>query len=241
MNKAESELNQSLKVFCKTMRVSKYFVEQWLTLYQRHQFITDDQEDTQNNTNDPQTKDYVTKNDDGDSLKLTQKNDNNIITILVEPKKNPVRKSSSVNINNKDKEKIYLTENNEYRYKRNVTYTMKLEIAAKQDFQCKDCQEKLDETMQIDHRLALCFGGNNERPNLAAVCAKCHIRKTNREREEARLKRQLAQGKFKSKYKLKRNITILSDNTPRNSVDLPDPGVIKVKKQTLNVSPYFCP
>jgi 5-methylcytosine-specific restriction endonuclease McrA len=81
------------------------------------------------------------------------------------------------------------------RFKRDVTHTMKMEVAAKQHWKCKHCMDELDETMEIDHIIALCVGGTNEITNLAALCAKCHRRKTNKERSDARLQRKSAKTK----------------------------------------------
>ena len=66
--------------------------------------------------------------------------------------------------------------------KRNVSGLMKKKIAASQEWKCGECKGLLDETYEVDHKLALFQGGTNEPDNLVALCPNCHRHKTVEER-----------------------------------------------------------
>lgn len=66
--------------------------------------------------------------------------------------------------------------------KRNVTNLMKKKVAADQKWICGNCQTTLDETFEVDHRVALFQGGTNDMSNLVALCPNCHRKKTMAER-----------------------------------------------------------
>ncbi len=66
--------------------------------------------------------------------------------------------------------------------KRNVTNLMKKKVAADQQWKCGNCQATLDETFEVDHKVALFQGGSNEMSNLVALCPHCHRKKTVAER-----------------------------------------------------------
>lgn len=66
--------------------------------------------------------------------------------------------------------------------KRNVTGLMKKRVAASQSWKCGTCNSTLDETYEVDHRLALFNGGSNDMSNLVALCPGCHRKKTVEER-----------------------------------------------------------
>ena len=66
--------------------------------------------------------------------------------------------------------------------KRNVTGLMKKKVAASQSWKCGNCAATLDETYEVDHKLALYKGGSNEPDNLVALCPHCHRKKTVEER-----------------------------------------------------------
>jgi len=68
------------------------------------------------------------------------------------------------------------------REKRNVTGLMKKKVAASQEWKCGNCSKTLDETYEVDHKLALYKGGSNEPDNLVALCPHCHRKKTVEER-----------------------------------------------------------
>jgi hypothetical protein len=68
------------------------------------------------------------------------------------------------------------------REKRNVTGLMKKKVAASQGWKCGNCKVTLDETYEVDHKLALFNGGSNDESNLVALCPHCHRKKTVQER-----------------------------------------------------------
>jgi hypothetical protein len=70
----------------------------------------------------------------------------------------------------------------ETREKRNVSGLLKKKIAASQEWKCGSCAALLDETYEVDHKLALFQGGTNEPDNLVALCPNCHRHKTVEER-----------------------------------------------------------
>ena len=68
------------------------------------------------------------------------------------------------------------------REKRHVTGLMKKKVAAGQQWKCGACHATLDETFEVDHKVALFNGGSNEESNLLALCPHCHRKKTVAER-----------------------------------------------------------
>lgn len=66
--------------------------------------------------------------------------------------------------------------------KRAVSNLMKKKVAADQAWKCGACQETLDESYEVDHKLALYKGGTNDITNLVALCRNCHGKKTMAER-----------------------------------------------------------
>jgi HNH endonuclease len=66
--------------------------------------------------------------------------------------------------------------------KRNVTGLTKKRVAASQEWRCGACKELLDETYEVDHKVALFNGGTNDPANLVALCPHCHRKKTVDER-----------------------------------------------------------
>ena len=69
--------------------------------------------------------------------------------------------------------------------KRSVTNLMKKKVAADQQWKCGGCGETLDESYEVDHKLALYKGGSNDAANLVALCRNCHGKKTMAERLES--------------------------------------------------------
>ena len=61
---------------------------------------------------------------------------------------------------------------------RNVTMLMKKKIASDQQWRCGHCLNLLDESYEVDHKLALFLGGSNDQSNLIALCRNCHGKKT---------------------------------------------------------------
>jgi hypothetical protein len=62
--------------------------------------------------------------------------------------------------------------------KRSVSETKKKFIAANQNWICKDCNKQLPAWFEVDHVIALHYGGSNEIDNLVALCRDCHGKKT---------------------------------------------------------------
>ena len=62
--------------------------------------------------------------------------------------------------------------------KRSVSETKKKYVASSQDWKCGHCQNQLDHTFEIDHRIRLEYGGGNDVQNLIALCRNCHGKKT---------------------------------------------------------------
>ena len=62
--------------------------------------------------------------------------------------------------------------------KRSVSETKKKYVAANQDWKCGHCDNQLDHTFEIDHKIRLEYGGGNDVQNLIALCRNCHGKKT---------------------------------------------------------------
>jgi hypothetical protein len=62
--------------------------------------------------------------------------------------------------------------------KRNVTERTKKIVASNQQWKCLHCNSILDYTYEIDHKIPLYKGGNNDINNLQALCRNCHGKKT---------------------------------------------------------------
>lgn len=62
--------------------------------------------------------------------------------------------------------------------KRSVSETKKKYVAASQDWKCGHCTSQLDHTFEIDHKIRLEYGGDNDVQNLIALCRNCHGKKT---------------------------------------------------------------
>lgn len=62
--------------------------------------------------------------------------------------------------------------------KRSVSETKKKYVAANQGWKCGHCDNQLDHTFEIDHKLRLEYGGGNDVNNLIALCRNCHGKKT---------------------------------------------------------------
>jgi hypothetical protein len=62
--------------------------------------------------------------------------------------------------------------------KRSVSETKKKYVASSQDWKCQHCQSQLDHTFEIDHKIRLEYGGDNDVQNLVALCRNCHGKKT---------------------------------------------------------------
>jgi predicted restriction endonuclease len=71
--------------------------------------------------------------------------------------------------------------NHTRQHKRVVSETKKKYVASRQDWKCGICQTQLDHTFEIDHKIRLEYGGDNEVTNLIALCRNCHGQKTAKE------------------------------------------------------------
>ena len=69
--------------------------------------------------------------------------------------------------------------------KRSVSETKKKYVASRQDWKCGSCNNQLDHTFEIDHRIRLEYGGGNDVQNLVALCRNCHGKKTAKENMES--------------------------------------------------------
>lgn len=65
----------------------------------------------------------------------------------------------------------------ERQHKRSVSETKKKYVASSQNWTCKNCQEKLEATFEVDHVIELQDGGTNDIDNLVALCRNCHGKK----------------------------------------------------------------
>ena len=62
--------------------------------------------------------------------------------------------------------------------KRSVSETKKKYVASQQEWKCGHCTCQLDHTFEIDHKIRLEYGGDNDVQNLIALCRNCHGKKT---------------------------------------------------------------
>ena len=62
--------------------------------------------------------------------------------------------------------------------KRSVSESKKKYVAASQNWKCGKCQKILDASFEIDHKVELQHGGDNNVTNLEALCRNCHGQKT---------------------------------------------------------------
>ena len=62
--------------------------------------------------------------------------------------------------------------------KRRVSETIKKVVAANQQWHCNMCKNMLDASYEVDHKVPLYKGGDNNVNNLQALCRNCHGKKT---------------------------------------------------------------
>ena len=65
-----------------------------------------------------------------------------------------------------------------HKKKRNVSQNIKKFVASNQKWRCNMCNNLLDATYEIDHKIPLFKNGTNELNNLQALCRNCHGKKT---------------------------------------------------------------
>ena len=92
-------------------------------------------------------------------------------------KLNGLRSGSNVNINVTPQMKRMMKSGGGTT-KRCVSETKKKYVAAEQNWKCKKCNNMLNHTFEIDHKIDLQYGGTNEVGNLEALCKNCHALKT---------------------------------------------------------------
>jgi len=62
--------------------------------------------------------------------------------------------------------------------KRSVSETKKKYVASMQNWKCGKCNQQLNHTFEIDHKVRLEYDGSNNVDNLIALCRNCHGEKT---------------------------------------------------------------
>ena len=62
--------------------------------------------------------------------------------------------------------------------KRSVSETKKKYVASSQSWKCGYCNNQLDASFEVDHKIDLQDGGSNHVDNLIACCRNCHGKKT---------------------------------------------------------------
>ena len=83
-----------------------------------------------------------------------------------------VKKNSILN------DKLNNYKSNNVKIKRNVNESVKKFIASNQQWKCKNCNNLLDFSYEIDHIIPLYKNGTNDLNNLQALCRNCHGKKT---------------------------------------------------------------
>jgi 5-methylcytosine-specific restriction endonuclease McrA len=82
------------------------------------------------------------------------------------------------NSNDEQEPSFPLKSNSTSSTKRSVSETKKKFVAANQEWKCGHCNNQLDHTYEIDHKVRLEYGGGNDVDNLVALCRNCHGKKT---------------------------------------------------------------
>ena len=59
--------------------------------------------------------------------------------------------------------------------RRKIKSSIRKEIVDKQSNKCRKCNNPLNQYFQIDHIVAIQFGGTDEMDNLQALCSNCHL------------------------------------------------------------------
>lgn len=63
-------------------------------------------------------------------------------------------------------------------YRSKISHSTRQYILERQENRCGDCKINLGAYFQIDHIMALQFGGDNSLTNLMALCCECHAKKS---------------------------------------------------------------
>ena len=67
------------------------------------------------------------------------------------------------------------------RKRHNISKYIKQQIVDNQEHKCGDCKNELSEYFQLDHIIALQFGGTDDESNLMVLCCECHAKKSIKE------------------------------------------------------------
>ena len=97
--------------------------------------------------------------------------------------------------------------------RRKIKSSIRKEIVDKQSNKCRKCYNPLNQYFQIDHIVAIQFGGTDEMDNLQALCSNCHLEKScieNKVRDEIRV----AISNIISKYANQSHTTNLTEEIP---------------------------
>jgi len=87
-----------------------------------------------------------------------------------------------------------------------INKEMRKEVVKKQENRCGECKEELSLYFQIDHIIAIQFGGTNDETNLMALCCECHAIKSIAENQC----RQQIQDAIKNILREKQEYSVLS-------------------------------
>jgi 5-methylcytosine-specific restriction endonuclease McrA len=60
----------------------------------------------------------------------------------------------------------------------NISPKIRIQIREKQNNACGICKKDISQVFQLDHSIAIQFGGTNHEDNLMALCCECHAKKS---------------------------------------------------------------
>lgn len=103
------------------------------------------------------------------------KNSKDFISPILDLSKHSHLQSSTNPNSNTNNKSLFFNNTN---HKRSVSESRKKYVASMQNWTCKDCQNTLDATYEVNHIIELQDGGSNEISNLEALCRNCHGKKT---------------------------------------------------------------
>ena len=63
-------------------------------------------------------------------------------------------------------------------FKTKIPPKIRIQIREKQNNACGICEKDISQVFQLDHSIALQFGGTNNEDNLMALCCECHAKKS---------------------------------------------------------------
>ena len=112
-----------------------------------------------------------------DKEKITD-SQSNITKTDINVNKNPENIINNI-INNANKtDNTNSNSNIQVKHKRNVSETKKKYVAAEQHWKCGNCNNELDASFEVHHKVPLYMGGDNDSNNLVALCRNCHGKET---------------------------------------------------------------